>query len=785
MQFSVLFVVLMMLFATFYIGVEPFARQAALNNLGGGDDVPDASGASAAQPGQQPEYNAEELCRPIEGTLFHAQCLLSEVVKQKGFIPKHLRPPWLDSKLFEDNELPPDKATSDGCYACYKGTKASNGVNPGEEYCACTYKKQALNVKFEKIFGTFDFGDTMCIQDFHKMTLMPKCGSDYYEHVKHCAMVHFYDNDPDKEPRNTEHKRTLVLLDGCIITAGSSHKNCTAKVNIAFEQQPKSSFFYGTCDAEMKTVFESTIEVKASFAGASEKLADANKVTNATTSSSFAFPVEFKHRICKGLFGSTDADDAFKNITIAISGDCGTKSFKLPTLEFDKGRVQEMRGLQLDLRRGNAVVQWRDALGGYAFAKKARLLWQPSELKSLNAYGLVNVALMYPNVDLNSVGQAEFSMDLLKAVYRNRAEAIALAMAYAGARGQTAAEFGTVLTGASKHSSGSTLHISFGKFLQEIASNQINEALKRNNLQSDGPPPEFKLKIANRIYLAKTFNVLDEFKLVINTHYGGNFESIDFEQNVAAAEKINAFVEDATNGKIKDLVKSDDFNFQTKLVLVNAIHFKANWLRPFSNQMTERLTFFIANGQESKLDMMQMQQQFIYAEENNFKMLGMPYVGEKAHLFILLPNANDGLEYLLNELKGAKLMELIENSATTEVKVILPKFKIESSHQMGDVLASLGIKRAFERNADFSGISNTTLPLHINKVIQKAMISVDENGTEAAAVTAVFLLSPISPADDVVPPPPPTFRADHPFAFFLIYTQKQHVMFSGVFMGEQ
>uniref|UniRef100_A0A914HTI1 Serpin domain-containing protein n=1 Tax=Globodera rostochiensis TaxID=31243 RepID=A0A914HTI1_GLORO len=498
------------------------------------------------------KFNAKELCRAIEGTSFHAQCLLSEVVKQKGFIPRNLRPPWLNSSLFEDNKLPADKATGDGCYACYKGTKASNGVNPGEEYCACTYKKQALNKKFGKIFGTFDFAGTTCIQNFHKMALMPKCGSDYYDHVKHCAMVHFYDNDPEKEPRNFDHKSTLVLLDGCIIAGGASHKNCTANVNIAFEQ-PQRSFFYGNCDAETKTVFESTIEVKASSAAASDKSsADKNNVTNAA-SSPFAFPVEFKHRICKGLFGS-DVDDAFENITITISGDCGTKSFKFPTLEFEKGRVQEMRGLQLDLQ-GNAL-QWRDSLGGYAFAKEARLMWQPSELKSLNAFGLVDVALMYPNLDLNRsqnldlnpVGQAEFSVDLLKAVYRNPTEgtsvkntvlsplsaAIALAMAYAGARGQTAAEFGKVLAG---DSSDSTLHINFGKFLQEIASNKTDEELKKqNNFQPDGPPPEFKLRIANRIYLANTFNVLDAFKSVINTHYGGNFESIDFAQSAAAAE---------------------------------------------------------------------------------------------------------------------------------------------------------------------------------------------------------------------------------------------------------
>uniref|UniRef100_A0A914IBF9 Serpin domain-containing protein n=1 Tax=Globodera rostochiensis TaxID=31243 RepID=A0A914IBF9_GLORO len=266
---------------------------------------------------------------------------------------------------------------------------------------------------------------------------------------------------------------------------------------------------------------------------------------------------------------------------------------------------------------------------------------------------------MYPNLDLNPVGQAEFSMDLLKAVYRNRAEgnsakntvlsplsaAIALAMAYAGARGQTAAEFGKVLAG---DSSDSTLHNNFGKFLHEIASNLTNEELKKvNNLRPNGPPPEFKLSIANRVYLANTFNVLEQFKSVINTHYEGNFERL---------------------------------RFSNKAGLVNAIYFKANWLQPFSKKRTAKLTFFMTNGQESKLDMMQQtENEFIYVEQNNFKMLGMPYVGKKAQLFILLPNANDGLENLLNELKGAKLMELAQNSASTKVEVIVPIFKIESS----------------------------------------------------------------------------------------------------------
>uniref|UniRef100_A0A183BHD2 Uncharacterized protein n=1 Tax=Globodera pallida TaxID=36090 RepID=A0A183BHD2_GLOPA len=90
--------------------------------------------------GQNLEFrnSVEELCRHIEGTAFHEQCLQSEVVKQKGFIPRHLRPPWLNVSLFDDNQLPEEKALGNGCYACYKGSTASNGVNPDEEYCACS-----------------------------------------------------------------------------------------------------------------------------------------------------------------------------------------------------------------------------------------------------------------------------------------------------------------------------------------------------------------------------------------------------------------------------------------------------------------------------------------------------------------------------------------------------------------------------------------------------------------------------------------------------------------------
>ncbi|KAL3109175.1 hypothetical protein niasHT_013955 [Heterodera trifolii] len=320
---------------------------------------------------QNNAFNAEEICRPIDGTPFHAQCLLSSVVKQKGFIPKHLRPPWLSSTLFKDNKLSSEvKESENGCFSCYRGTKASNGKIQDEDYCACVYKGQAPNDGFSKIIGTFD--GLNCLQDLYKMALMPKCGNRYYDQAKHCAMVHFYDNEPEKEPNGDESKRTLVLLDGCIKT--ETAQNCTANVQIAYERTG-SSFFYGNCNAEKKTVFESSIEITA-------------------LESPFTFPVEFQHRFCSSLFGTANIDNTFYGITVTISGNCGTKSFKLPQLEFEKGRVQEMRGLQLDL--GAKAVQWRDPYGGHLYSTHHQLIWQPTELKSINANGKVNAGDAYP-----------------------------------------------------------------------------------------------------------------------------------------------------------------------------------------------------------------------------------------------------------------------------------------------------------------------------------------------------------------------------------------------------
>ncbi|KAI3416531.1 hypothetical protein GPALN_006072 [Globodera pallida] len=625
-------------------------------------------------------FNAEELCRPIEGTAFHEQCLQSEVVKQGGFIPRHLRPPWLNSSLFEDNQLPEEKAAGNGCYACYKGSSASNGVNPDEEYCACAFKYGAPNKMFGKIFGTFNVNGSTCLQDLHKMALMPTCGNEFYDYV------HFYKNEPETEPDDFRHERTLVLLDGCI--TGASH-SCTANVTIQFAEPPKK-LSIGSCNAENKTVFESTIHLRES----SGKL-------DIGGASSFTFPVEFKHRICVSWLQFAELR-------------------ALPFYQLITGRVQEMRGLHLDLRGEVEAVQWRDPFGAYDFVQHNDLSWQPTDLNLIDDYGMPNHELMYPNFALKSIGHANFSVDILKMFYHYKAvkiyeknavlspisAAIALATAYIGARGQTAVELGKVLAG---DLSDSSLRVDYGKFLQEIGSAQTDA--------------NFTLRISNKLYLADSVKVLDEFKSAINTQFGeGNFESIDFRQQNAVAN----------------------------------------------------------------MDMMLQIGQFMHMEEERFELLGVPYVGEEAHFVILLPKPYK--LYVLQEFKGTKLMEFVKKAAMKELKVILPKFKIVSlHHSLEEILLLLGIKRAFRPSkADFSGINynNLSYTLYINKVIQKAHISVYRRVRHRGVCINGCGAEEYGQLARVKSCPPPTFQADRPFAFFLIL-RKKHVIFSGIFMGEQ
>ncbi|KAI3420037.1 hypothetical protein GPALN_003371 [Globodera pallida] len=331
------------------------------------------------------DIDVDEVCAPLKGTNFYESCKSSQVVHNKGFIPKHLRPPWLNTtSLFKDNSLD-QKMSMDNCYACYKGKKASNDIIEDEEYCACKFGAGAPDDAFGSVFGTINFKSDACLEDFYKVALMPKCGNENFDHIKHCAMVQFYKNMPKNEPENADAMRTLVLLDGCVT---GSIKGCTANVKVEFKELG-SSFFYGNCDETVSVAFESNITVKKASAESTKKSGkDGDEVID--DSSTFTAPILFQHRMCGGLFGGAGVENTFTDIKLTISGDCGEpKTYKLPDLDGSKGRVQEIRGLQLGMQAADAA-QWRDSEGGYAYKKQADLKWQPTDLKYINTYGKSN-----------------------------------------------------------------------------------------------------------------------------------------------------------------------------------------------------------------------------------------------------------------------------------------------------------------------------------------------------------------------------------------------------------
>jgi len=340
---------------------------------------------------------------------------------------------------------------------------------------------------------------------------------------------------------------------------------------------------------------------------------------------------------------------------------------------------------------------------------------------------------------------------------------IALAMVYAGAKNKTAEEIDQLLANGAPESE---VHEFFG---------QLQKTIQQRNQNG------YTLEMANKVYVKDKFPVLEAFTASIQRNYGvGTFESVDFTQNAATAEKINHFVANATRDKIHDLISPDSLNDETRLVLINAIYFKGTWAEKFDKRQTQKQPFYASDGASGKeLDMMHKTAKFIYHEDEELQLLGMPYVREEVRMFVLLPRERFGLGKLLATMSGKRLLDVQRNGYKRKVQVTLPKFKLESTHQLIDPLKKLGVIRAFGSSADFTGITDKE-PLLISQAIQKAFIEVNEEGTEAAAATAIGVSLAMA---GMVEPPTPSFVADRPFAAFLCTRDDGNILFAAVFHG--
>jgi serpin B len=338
---------------------------------------------------------------------------------------------------------------------------------------------------------------------------------------------------------------------------------------------------------------------------------------------------------------------------------------------------------------------------------------------------------------------------------------LALAMTYAGARGETeqqmAQALGFVLTQ-------DRLHPAFSHLTTELASRGKGAAGK----DEDG----FRLKIANAIWGQEGYQFLAEFLDILDANYGAGMRTMDFVSDPEQARlTINDWVSDETEGRIEDLIPPDAIDALTRLVLTNAIYFNAAWSLPFNPEATADGPFYLLDGEPVTLPMMRQSGHLNYAEGDGYQAVRLPYDGYGTSMVILLP-AQGQFEAFEGMLDAESVQAILEDLEARQVSLSMPRFEFDSDFSLKEALAALGMPDAFTNAADFSGMTGTR-ELFISEVIHKAFVSVDEEGTEAAAATAVMM--PLSAA----PQEPVEFTADRPFLFLIRDNPTGTILFVG------
>jgi serpin B len=332
----------------------------------------------------------------------------------------------------------------------------------------------------------------------------------------------------------------------------------------------------------------------------------------------------------------------------------------------------------------------------------------------------------------------------------------ALAMTYAGARGETAKEIAGTLHWGTK---AERLRPQFAALLQ--------------TKEKDG----YELSLANSLWGQKDFGFLPEFVSLVQEEYGGDLKEVDFANGAEEARRtINGWVADKTKQKIKGVLKPRSVDADVCLILVNTMYLKASWALPFKKSSTRAVPFYVSADKSFAAPMMHQKAHFRYLQEGGFEVLELPYENGELSMVILLPEQVDGLRALEKRLSATLLTKALEGLRFREVRVTLPKFRVVADIDLNRSLKEQGLRRAFiPGEADFSGMTATAKKLWIREVVHKAFVSVDEAGTEAAAATAV----PEEKSKERRLPPTPAFVADHPFLFLIRDTRSENILFLG------
>jgi serpin B len=335
----------------------------------------------------------------------------------------------------------------------------------------------------------------------------------------------------------------------------------------------------------------------------------------------------------------------------------------------------------------------------------------------------------------------------------------ALMMVYAGANGKTAREMAAVL------------------HLPDDPPDQLHKAVGQliSQIQHADKDSGYQLNVANALWAQMGVHWLPAYLDLLHADYAAEAFAADFSRPDPARQSINDWVAQQTNQKITDLLPSGSITPLTRLVLVDAVYFKADWESPFHASDTHDGDFHPNAGSTVTVPMMHRTASFGFMDDEKIQALQMPYAGGRWAMLLVLPKTTDGLAAVEAKLDPGELNRIVSALSVQSVQVTIPKFKLSQNFSLGEMLESLGMSSAFDPNkADFSGMDGRR-DLCLSDVVHKAYVAVDEKGTEAAAATGAVMRATAV----MRPPQAVVFNADHPFMFFIRDPSSGLVLFAG------
>jgi serpin B len=365
-------------------------------------------------------------------------------------------------------------------------------------------------------------------------------------------------------------------------------------------------------------------------------------------------------------------------------------------------------------------------------------------------------------------GNSRFSFDLYHHLkegqgnlfYSPYSISLALAMTYAGARGQT------------ENQMGEALHFTLPQDRLHPAFNALDQRLASRGESPEGEDA-FELNIVNSIWGQEDYDFLPEFLDALALHYGAGLRMVDFARAAEEARQlINEWVSHQTEQRIEDLLPQGSVDALTRLVLVNAIYFNAQWAHQFDPENTSEGPFYLLDGSETTVPLMQQEAFFPYHQGDGYLAVELPYQIGDLSMLVLVPDEGRFAEFEAS-LNSDLLAAAAASLESTNLDLTFPSFSFESSFGLSDALASLGMRGAFDpQTADFSGMDGTR-SLYITDVVHKAFVEVDEQGTEAAAATGV-VVGIVS-----IPPEPVDVTINRPFIFLIRDLETDTILFIG------